>query len=248
VDSIMTKSERSRRPPPSSEPSIHAVHFRQQEGSRPVQLLSDRQRKKIADAATRMEVNARTILYREGAPAASLFFNGGGVVKTFRELPSGARRVQAFLFENDVFGLAENGRYVNTAQAITHAMLYKLPMDALAEMLRQDADLEYQFLCKVTHELRDAQHRAIVLARRDAPGRLAMFLNMLDTDVPRPADHAAIPLSMSRSDIAAYLGLSPEAVSRASRRLADQGLIVFDGRHAFRILDRGRFGKLVTAL
>ena len=80
-----------------------------------------------------------------------------GVVKSFRELPSGKRRVATFLFPDDIFGLSEAGRYVNTTQTVTAATIYELDTERLKALLLQDPQLQIQFLCKVTHELREAQ-------------------------------------------------------------------------------------------
>ena len=88
-------------------------------------------------------------------------------------------------------------------------------------MLRRDPELQLAFLCKVTHELREAQRRAMAIGRRDAAGRLAMFLIMLRDHLGgRDADPNCVPLVMSRSDIADFLALSLEAMSRASADLS----------------------------
>src|SRR5207342_1754354 len=105
------------------------------------------------------------------------------------------------------------------------------PLDILTGTLRHDSDLQFQFLLKVTHELRQTQLQKIVMARRDAEGRLAMFLRSLERRATPPVDsHIDIP--MSRSDMANYLGLSLEAVSRASRRLERNGVVAFTGLHS----------------
>jgi signal transduction histidine kinase len=102
------------------------------------------------------------------------------VVKAFRDLPSGRRRVAAFLFPEDVFGLVENGRYLNTTQTVTAVTLYRIPIDELERLFLHDGHLQFQFLCEVTHELRQVQRQAIALTRRDAVGRVAMFFSMLE--------------------------------------------------------------------
>ena len=69
---------------------------------------------------------ARTVVYRAGTPADSVFIIGDGVVKSFRDLPSGRRRIAAFFFARDLFGLAKAGRYVNTVQTLTPVRAYQL--------------------------------------------------------------------------------------------------------------------------
>src|SRR5262245_51223762 len=100
-------------------PSLFAVPFLKVGGSEPVELLSDAQRRQLARHASVRVFPARHLVYRAGAPADSVFVIGEGVVKSFRDLPSGRRRITAFLFARDLFGLAEAGLYVNTVQTIT---------------------------------------------------------------------------------------------------------------------------------
>jgi CRP-like cAMP-binding protein len=205
----------------------------------PVQpLLTERQRQQLSRIATRERLAARTVVYREDTPAGDVFICDSGVAKAFRELPSGTRRVAAFLFDGDLFGLADGGRYVNTVQMLSPSVVFRIRRDALLTLLRGDAELEMQFLCKVTHELRQSQRRAIVLGRRDAAGRLAMFLQMLVQEPSRRSiDRRVVTLPMTRSDIAEFLALSAEAVSRATSRLAKRGVIALDGPRTIRVLD-----------
>jgi CRP-like cAMP-binding protein len=157
--------------------------------------------------------------------------------------------VSAFLFPNDLFGLAENGRYMNCAQSLTRVTLYRLPLRELTVLLKHDPDMQFQFLAKLTHELREAMRRAVLVSRRDAVGRLAMFLAQTRDQQNPGVRHAhKIPLPMTRSDIADFLGLSLESVSRAAAELERRGLVRYEGRHLARILDPGRFAKLVAAV
>ncbi|HKE86798.1 MAG TPA: Crp/Fnr family transcriptional regulator [Vicinamibacterales bacterium] len=241
---------RARREPPSTDsgPSLRAVPFFAQSDAGPVSLLNRRQRQRLTEISTRVRVPPRMVLYREDTVATTMFFNAGGVVKTFRDLPSGRRWVTGFFFPEDVFGLAQNGVYVRTAQTVTEATLYRVKTEVLAELLRNDPDLEYQFLVKAAHELREAQRQALVVGRRDAVGRVAMFIRQLEQRGVRHASGGGleIDMPMTRSDVANYLGLSPEAVSRATRMLERRGIVKFTERHRVRIVDRLQFDRLVA--
>jgi CRP-like cAMP-binding protein len=228
-----------------SEPSLRAIPFLQLAGadSEPIELLTSSQRQEIMRRAHQRDVAARAVIYSAGDVADGVFIIAAGVVKSFRDLPSGRRRIAAFMFARDLFGLAINGHYVNTVQAITPVSLYHVGLLALTDLFQSDSDIELPFLCKAMHVLREAQHHNIIIARHDAVGRLAMVLRLLEKENGRPQDEVSIP--MTRSDLANYLGLSLEAVVRASRRLERQGIVQF-GRHHARILDRRRFDALVT--
>jgi CRP/FNR family transcriptional regulator, anaerobic regulatory protein len=225
---------------------LRAVSFLPSAETGKTPLLTERQRLKLGGIATRIRVLPRMVLYREDTAATSVFINAEGIVKTFKDMPSGRRWVTSFLFPADVFGLAENGLYVRTAQAITHATLYRLKTDVLLEMLKHDGELQFQFLCKVTHELRESQRQTIAVGRRDAIGRLAMFIRQLQSHYRGGSRDIEMP--MSRSDIASYLGLSLESISRATRTLERRGILAFPGRHVVRIVNPAQFERIESTL
>jgi CRP/FNR family transcriptional regulator, anaerobic regulatory protein len=208
-------------------------------------LLTNDQRIQLAAIATRVRIAPRTVVYRDEAPATAVFIIGEGVVKAYKDLPSGRRWVTSFLYPADVFGLAENGLYIRSAQAVTHATLYRFNVDVLIETLKRDGELQFKFLCKLTHEVREAQRQTIAIGRKDAVGRVAMFIRELERQ-HGGAQELALP--MSRSDIASYLGLSLESVSRATRSLERRGILRFTGRHTVRIVDPAQFEKIESRL
>jgi CRP-like cAMP-binding protein len=85
-------------------PSLRARPFRSVGSGGPAELLSESQRRRLAAIATVVRVPARKIIYHEHDVARWLFICGDGVLKAFRELRSGKRRIAAFLFPGDMFG------------------------------------------------------------------------------------------------------------------------------------------------
>ena len=212
-----------------------------------VRLLTPDQQTHIASIANVVEFPPRRIVYREGLEADSVFIVAEGVVKAFRDLPSGRRRVMAFFFTDDVFGLAQTGHYIYSVHTISRVKLFQVPVKTLEAALRRDGDLAFQFLCKAMHDLRGTLRHNIITARHDAVGRLAMFIFMIEQNTPaHPDSHVDIP--MSRSDIANYLGLSQESVSRALRKLERSGVIAVQGLHRLRVVDRPKFEKIVSSV
>jgi CRP/FNR family transcriptional regulator len=210
--------------------------------------LTSRQRETLARIAMRIRLPARRMIYAADTPAEGVFAVAEGVVKCYRELPSGKRVVCAFLFPRDLFGLAEYGTYVNSAQTVTAVTLFRLPLAELAHLLKHDGDLQFHFLSKITHELRESQRRSVLLGRRDAAGRLAMFLSIMADHAPTESRHTPfIALPMTRSDIAGFLNLSLESVSRACAELEREGIVTFKDRHCARVLNGPRFSRLVAA-
>jgi len=235
----------------SGELTIRAIPFEKLTAAGvATQLLTERHRQNLTGLATSLSVPRRTIFYREDTPAEWVFMIAKGVVKSYRDLPSGKRHIAAFLFPGDVFGLAENGQFINTTQAITRVTVYRIPVDALKDLLLRDADLQFRFLCKVTHQLREAQRHTISVTRHTAVGKFAMFLKMLERDEHWRSEPSgrALQVPMTRADIADYLGLSPEAVSRTTSRLVRRGIVAFPDRHRVRILNPVELDRLATAV
>ena len=230
----------------SGGPSIRCEPFGPGATHEGVRRLSPDLRRRLARIASRVRFKRGEVLYRQGAPAVACYNIVHGVVAAYRELPSGRRRVLAFLFAEDLAGLAERGRYVNTARSVTAVTAYRLPTGELDALLRRDPRLQYPFFCKIVHELREAQRLAIVLGRRDAVGKVAAFLHLLEREpTTTRAGGGRIFLPMSRTEIAAYLGLTLESVSRACAELKRRHIVAFpDARHA-RVLDRARFETLI---
>jgi CRP/FNR family transcriptional regulator, anaerobic regulatory protein len=229
--------------------SLRAIPFLERPAKTETIVLTARQREQLVRIGICLRLPARKIIYREDEEADSVFAIMEGVVKSYRDLRSGRRTVVAFLFERDLFGLAEKGRYVNCVQSVTPVVLYRLSVDQLTLLLKHDADLQFQFLAKVTHELRESQRRAVLISRRDAAGRLAMFIELMAQRRDRATGRdREVSLPMSRTDIAAYLALSVESVSRAATELRRRGLVKFETPHLVRILDVSALAEVAAAV
>jgi CRP/FNR family transcriptional regulator len=227
-------------------PTLRAAPFEELGNKVAMRLLTPRQRHELESLATRITYKPGAAVYREHSQSTAIFICEDGALKAFRDLPSGKRRVMSFLFAGDLFGLSEHGRYLNTVQALTKSVCFCIPREQLVAVLRRDSELEFHFLCKVIHELRALQLRSIIMGHRSASGRVAMFLTMLEKHLPDDSPRHVLPLPMSRADIAGYLGLSPEAVSRAAKELVAAGVIAFSGGKEVRILDRKRVERLAA--
>jgi CRP-like cAMP-binding protein len=143
----------------------------------------------------------------------------------------------AFLFANDIFGLARAGRYVNTVSALTPLTVFRIPADALKTMMLRNPELQLHFLCKVTHALRESQRHTILIGSEDPASRVSRFLTMMEQAQPR-AEPDIVNLPMTRKDIGDYLNLSASAVGAALAELARRGAVAVEGAHHVRLVDR----------
>ncbi|HQT47239.1 MAG TPA: Crp/Fnr family transcriptional regulator [Acidocella sp.] len=228
-----------RKPPScSAAPNINALRLRAglNKGVHP--LLSVEEREQLAFIASIRHFPAGGVLFHEGDEAREIFILVSGTVKVSRMSGEGNEVVLSFFFPNDLLGLLENGRYVNSAKALTPVTAYSLPLTALEHLLRTNPDLQLQFLAKLSHELREAQQHAITLSRFSARAKILMFLQLLKMHNAAPdSPKNRIHLPMTRLDIADYTGLTVETVSRNFTRLQREGMIRLNSPHCLEILD-----------
>jgi CRP/FNR family transcriptional regulator len=209
------------------------------------QLLTEDERARLAAIASIVRFKKGAEIYRAGDRTDAVFNIVRGVVKAYKMAPDGSEYISAFLFPDDIFGLSEDGQYVNSTKAVTPVTAYLLPVSQLRTRLVKDADLEFHVIAKLCHELRQAQRHAFLLAQRRGVPKIAMFLQFLEqlqTAKKEPASDIYLP--MDRSTISEYVGMSLPAVSRAFRRLTADGIIEFRNRKHVKIVNRLAFEKL----
>lgn len=179
------------------------------------------------------QLDPHTTIFREGDPALHLYSIGGGAVKLYKLLSDGRRQITAFLFPGDFFGLALHGGYAYTAEAMTPVNLCRFPRRKLEALFDEVPKLEKRLLGATIHELAAAHDQMLLLGRKTAREKVATFLVTLSARMAPPADaQAAITLPMSRSDIADFLGLTIETVSRTLTLFRREGLIALpDANH-----------------
>ena len=163
------------------------------------------------------------MLIQEQDPAEHVFKVLSGALRAVRLLPDGRRYITEFLLPGDYVGLAENGTYSQTIEAVTDAKVVKYSRRRLDAFLDSDARAGRHFFGLVCGELSAAQDRMLLLGRKSALERMASFL--LAIADRRSPDATAVDLPMSRSDIADYLGLTIETVSRVLGQLRAREII-----------------------
>lgn len=188
---------------------------------------------------TRRRFGAGEIVFDEGDSAESVFNVTMGTVKTYKLLPDGRRQITGFLFEGDFFGLIGPGRgaYAFSAETVTPVEVCRFDRRRLDDLLSQQHELEHRLLGIASNELAAVQDQMLLLGRKTAKERLASFIVQLSRRAASrglPDDPVHIP--MSRSDIADYLGLTTETVSRTMTQLKTSNVIALmpEGRVAVR--------------
>ncbi|MFT3898380.1 MAG: helix-turn-helix domain-containing protein [Thermomonas sp.] len=187
-------------------------------------------------------------LFHAGDPLGSVFVASDGAFKTVVVNEAGEEHVLGFHLPGELFGLDAigSGRHRCDALALTDARVCELPFSSLAGIAMQLPSLQRQLL-RVIGQSSDRDHDHVdALARRQAGERIMLFLHGLGERyrrIGRAADDFRLP--MSRDDIARYLGLALETVSRGFGRLQDEGIIEVNGRRV-RVLDPARLRAVST--
>lgn len=176
-------------------------------------------------------------LYVEGEDAASVFRILSGVVIIYRLLPDGRRQIHRFASRGDFLALDLAETYRHSAEAITEVSAQLCDRSAFDRALQEDAVFRRQIFRRLTDMLLAAQEQAVMLGRQTALERTASFLLFLDRQASCPQS-GYVAIRMSRYDIADFLGLTFETVSRMLHRLKSRGLIELPKPDRFRVLRR----------
>jgi CRP/FNR family transcriptional regulator len=150
-----------------------------------------------------------------------------GCLKLFKSLSDGRRQIVGFLLPGDFIGLPARGDYMYSAEAVERTEVCRFPQRGFEHLFQNSPDLEHRILSIVRDEMVAAQNHMLLLGRRTARERLACFLldfreRYLEQNLP--VDVMRLP--MSRMDIADYLGLTVETVSRMFSQMRREGLLV----------------------
>lgn len=185
-------------------------------------------------------------LFSSGSESKALFVAREGSFKTVTYSEDGQEQVLGFHLPGELIGLDALGvgNHRCDAIALEPAAVCEVPLDALEEVAAQVPGLQHQLLRIVGRSTGLALDHMEMLGRRQAKARVLLFLHGL-AERYRMLGHPyqLIVLPMSREDIANYLGLVIETVSRSFSRLQDEGVIAVRGRQV-RILDAARFATL----
>lgn len=185
---------------------------------------SDLQR--LSDLAEVVTLKTGAILTREGDPAPHVFSISSGSLRVYKLLPDGRRQITGFLFAGDFLGLAIGDDYVFSAEAMEPSTVCRFRKGPFRDLVRTSPPLEHMLLNRTMHELAAAQNQMLLLGRKTAIERMAYFLlDLPGHDPARPSAPGHVRLPMKRAEIADYLGLTIETVSRVLTRMKLKGLI-----------------------
>lgn len=194
--------------------------------------------------AVSISIGAKETLFEQDQPSESVYNVTAGSVRLYKLLPDGRRQIVGFALPGDFLGLSMSERNAFSADALTPMIACRFSRQDYSAFLDAKPHLLRRLHSMASHELSLAQDQMVILGRRTAEERVAAFLIGLRNRWTRiNGNQVHVPLPMTRQDIADFLGLTVETVSRLMTRLAREKAIVIvpDG---VRLLDVPRLERL----
>jgi CRP/FNR family nitrogen fixation transcriptional regulator len=181
-----------------------------------------------------MSYARNTEIFAEDEPAEYLYKVVSGTVRTSKLLSDGRRQIAAFHLPGDVFGLEAGELHHFSAEAIVDSTVLVARRSAVLALAGRDPEVARQLLAVTADSLDRAREHMLLLGRKTAVERLAAFLlDMAD----RGRGSGAIELPMTRNDIADYLGLTIETVSRTLTQLQSEAAIAIPSSRRITLRD-----------
>jgi CRP/FNR family nitrogen fixation transcriptional regulator len=171
-------------------------------------------------------------IFAEGNGAEYFFKVVSGVVRTCKFLVDGRRQIDGFHVVGDIFGFEPGGQHLLSAEAVTDCTLIAYRKQKMDMFAGSDRLLSQELLAFAMRGMAKAQHHSFLLGRRSAMEKVAGFL--LDW-VEKGVNQRTISLAMTRQDIADYLGLTIETVSRTLSQLERDNIIELPSARQIRL-------------
>ncbi len=165
-------------------------------------------------------------IYGEGEDAEFVYRVVEGAVRTHKVLNDGRRQITGFHLPGDLFGFEQGQTHRHSAEALSDTKVLIFRRQGIQRAATRNADVACHLWHMATSGLRHAQDHMLLLGRRSAVERVATFL--IDVD-ERLGGTGTFALPMTRRDIADYLGLTIETVSRTLSQLEETGALLRAG-------------------
>jgi CRP/FNR family transcriptional regulator len=208
----------------------------------PQQLLT------LSKDATQHRIAADQQISAEGDQPRSFSNIMSGVVKISKLMADGRQQIVALQFAPDLVGRPYEAQNKTSVDAATDVRLCTFPVRTLEEMIIESPNLEHRLHQQSLRELDEARDLLLALGRKSASERVASFLYYIACHVdPETAANQAklsFQIPLTRSDIADFLGLTLETVSRQLTKLRQAGVISIVDRRSIEIINLAKLEKL----
>ena len=209
--------------------------------------LEETELRELAGLSQRIRLSSRAPLFSEGDQSDAVYNVSEGTVRLSKLLPDGRRQIVGFALPGDFIGIAPGGCYGFSADAIEPVIVCRLLKEPFARFVAGKPRMLQRMNDFARQELVLAQDHMVSLGRRSAEEKVAAFLIGWRDRLQRIGRATkTVYLPMSRQDIADYLGLTVETVSRTLTKLGRDGVILIVPG-GVRLMDTGRAEALAAA-
>jgi len=200
-------------------------------------VLREEELSRLNSTAWHRRFQSGHVIHAEGEVAPSFCAIVSGVVKIMKSLPNGSQQIVGLAGPGDFLGRPFGGEARASAVAASEVKLCWFPRAVIEGLASESSPAKSWFFEHVADELERAQDWIMLLGRMTAEQKIAVFLLSVmrqqrnGAEPPEPLSEVAIELPISRTEIADYLGITIETVSRQIARLRERGVItVGNGR------------------
>jgi len=179
-------------------------------------------------------------IYGENEPAEYLYKVVSGAVRTYKVLNDGRRQIGAFYLPGDIFGLEVGDMHTFSAEAIVASKVLVIKRSVLVTLAARDNEVARKLWTMTAEELQRVQAHILLLIKT-AQERVAGFLLEMAARLPVSNE---VDLPMSRQDIADYLGLTIETVSRTLTQLENTAAIAVPTSRRIVLRNRAALNRL----
>jgi CRP/FNR family transcriptional regulator, dissimilatory nitrate respiration regulator len=209
------------------------------------QGVSSEKIRRLAEQATYRKFKSGEMVIGEEDPIRSFYVVISGQLKLYRSSAEGKEQTLQLLGPGDPFGLCTafaTDSFPASAMAIEDAAVLLIPGTVMEETARQEPALLFNIIQILSQRLKDSMALIESLALKEIPGRLASFLRHASSSDAADKKNT-VELTISQRELAKIIGATPEALSRALRKMANDGVLSTSGR-TINILDQKALEQL----
>ena len=196
----------------------------------------------LLPASVPMNFDRNAEIFAEGEGAGYVYKLVSGAVRVSKLLPDGRRQISAFQLPGDMFGFEADDIHHASAEAIVPVKVVAFKWHSLLSA-SESGGLVHELLNRTMIGLRQTQDHLLLLGRKNARERLAAFLLEMSR---RSGAEEVLDLAMPRHDIADYLGLTLETVSRMFAELKAAGMIRLESARRVHLIDLTKLTELAA--
>ena len=190
----------------------------------------------------RLEIGAEVIGQGETVSNNSNIMRG--VVKLTKVMADGRQQIVGLQFAPDFLGRPFLEESAITAEAATESEVCNFPRNVLDRLVRKTPELGHKLHRQALKELDEARDWMLTLGRKTAQEKVASFLYLIATHIdPESVDMSSFDLPLSRADIADFLGLTIETVSRQFTKLRKENVIRIENNRHVTVPDMDRLKR-----